>query len=303
MIYPASIPPGLEPAARAPRPPCRPVAPRSAASPRAVVIGSGFGGLAAALRLRAMGLRGDGAGGAGPAGRAGARVRARRLHLRRGAHGDHRALPAGGAVRALRPRDGRLRASWCRWTRSTGSCSTTAATSTTWATRRACWRRSRRSSPRDVDGYRRLAAHAERIFDVGYTRLADRPFDRLADMVRVVPEMVRLGSHRSVGYAGRPLHPRRAAAQAPHLRAAAGGGEPVHHHLHLPADPLAGAEVGGPLRTGRDHVHRPRAGAAAGGAGGGGAARHRRWPHGGPGGTCGGGARRRTAPSTPRRWW
>jgi phytoene desaturase len=53
-------------------------------------------------------------------------------------------------------------------------------------------------SPRDVDGYRRLAAHAERIFDVGYTRLADRPFDRAADMLRVVPEMIRLGSHRSV---------------------------------------------------------------------------------------------------------
>ena len=34
-------------------------------------------------------------------------------------------------------------------------------------------------NPRDVDGYRRLAAHAERIFDVGYTQLADRPFDRV----------------------------------------------------------------------------------------------------------------------------
>jgi phytoene desaturase len=53
-------------------------------------------------------------------------------------------------------------------------------------------------SPRDVDGYRRLAAHAERIFDVGYTRLADQPFDRAADMLRVVPEMIRLRSHRSV---------------------------------------------------------------------------------------------------------
>lgn len=52
--------------------------------------------------------------------------------------------------------------------------------------------------PRDVDGYRRLAAHAERIFDVGYTRLADQPFDRARDMLRVVPEMIRLGSHRTV---------------------------------------------------------------------------------------------------------
>lgn len=53
-------------------------------------------------------------------------------------------------------------------------------------------------SPRDVDGYRRLAAHAERIFEVGYLQLADRPFDRLSDMLRVVPDMLRLGSHRSV---------------------------------------------------------------------------------------------------------
>jgi phytoene desaturase len=55
-----------------------------------------------------------------------------------------------------------------------------------------------RLSPRDVDGYRRLAAHAERIFDVGYVQLADQPFDRPADMLRVLPAMVRLSSHRSV---------------------------------------------------------------------------------------------------------
>jgi len=52
--------------------------------------------------------------------------------------------------------------------------------------------------PRDVDGYRRLAAHAQRIFDVGYTQLADQPFGRLSDMLRVIPAMVKLGSHRSV---------------------------------------------------------------------------------------------------------
>lgn len=55
-----------------------------------------------------------------------------------------------------------------------------------------------RFDPRDVDGYRRLAAHAERIFDVGYTRLADRPFHRPADMLRVIPAMLRLGSYRTV---------------------------------------------------------------------------------------------------------
>ena len=53
-------------------------------------------------------------------------------------------------------------------------------------------------SPRDVDGYRRLARMAERIFEVGYTGLADRPFHRLSQMLRVLPDMARLGSHRSV---------------------------------------------------------------------------------------------------------
>ncbi len=52
--------------------------------------------------------------------------------------------------------------------------------------------------PRDVDGYRRLAAQAERIFDVGFSQLSDVPFDRATDMARVIPRMLALGNHRSV---------------------------------------------------------------------------------------------------------
>jgi phytoene desaturase len=55
-----------------------------------------------------------------------------------------------------------------------------------------------RMSPRDVEGYRKLAAHAERIFDVGYTQLADQPFGTLSEMLRAVPDMMRLGSYRTV---------------------------------------------------------------------------------------------------------
>jgi len=55
-----------------------------------------------------------------------------------------------------------------------------------------------RMSPADVDGYRRLAAHAERIFDIGYTQLADQPFGTLGEMMRVVPDMIKLGSYRTV---------------------------------------------------------------------------------------------------------
>ncbi len=53
-------------------------------------------------------------------------------------------------------------------------------------------------SPRDVDGYKKMAEHSRRIFEVGYEQLADVPFDRLSDMLRIIPEMLKLGNHRTV---------------------------------------------------------------------------------------------------------
>lgn len=50
----------------------------------------------------------------------------------------------------------------------------------------------------DVEGYKRLAAHSKKIFDVGYTQLADQPFDTIMDMMRVVPDMMKLENYRSV---------------------------------------------------------------------------------------------------------
>jgi len=55
-----------------------------------------------------------------------------------------------------------------------------------------------RLSPTDVEGYRALARRARRIFEKGYEELADRPFDRVTDMLRVVPDMARLGCFRSM---------------------------------------------------------------------------------------------------------
>ncbi len=55
-----------------------------------------------------------------------------------------------------------------------------------------------RLSPKDVDGYKKLVNHAERIFDIGYTELADQPFSRLSDMLRIVPDLTRLSAYRSV---------------------------------------------------------------------------------------------------------
>lgn len=56
----------------------------------------------------------------------------------------------------------------------------------------------RRFSPGDVDNYQRLVKHAERIFDIGYSKLADQPFQRLSDMLRIIPDLVRLSAYRSV---------------------------------------------------------------------------------------------------------
>ena len=53
-------------------------------------------------------------------------------------------------------------------------------------------------SPQDVDGYRRLAKHSEEIFDIGYMKLADVPFDTVGEMMRAAPDMIRLKNYRSV---------------------------------------------------------------------------------------------------------
>jgi phytoene desaturase len=53
-------------------------------------------------------------------------------------------------------------------------------------------------SPEDVEGYRKLAEHAQRIFAIGYEKLAHVPFDRLSDMLRIVPKMLELENYRTV---------------------------------------------------------------------------------------------------------
>lgn len=52
-------------------------------------------------------------------------------------------------------------------------------------------------SPDDIEGYRRFAAEAERILDAGFP-LIDKPFTRIRDMVRVLPQLVRLRADRPV---------------------------------------------------------------------------------------------------------
>lgn len=50
----------------------------------------------------------------------------------------------------------------------------------------------------DVAGYRRLVDHSGRIFDVGYTQLVDANFSSFGDMLRIVPDLVRLRAYKSL---------------------------------------------------------------------------------------------------------
>lgn len=52
--------------------------------------------------------------------------------------------------------------------------------------------------PGDRAGYLRLLEHSRNIYRVGFERLSDQPFDRFWTMVKQVPELLRLRNHETV---------------------------------------------------------------------------------------------------------
>lgn len=56
----------------------------------------------------------------------------------------------------------------------------------------------RQINPDDMEGYKKLAEHSRRIFEIGYEQLADVPFERLSDMLRILPEILKLENYRTV---------------------------------------------------------------------------------------------------------
>jgi phytoene desaturase len=56
----------------------------------------------------------------------------------------------------------------------------------------------RRFNPDDVEGYRRFLEKSEDIFEIGFEELGHVPFGNLTDMLKIVPAMMKLESHRSV---------------------------------------------------------------------------------------------------------
>jgi phytoene desaturase len=55
-----------------------------------------------------------------------------------------------------------------------------------------------KTSPRDVEGYKRFLRYSEEVFREGYEKLAHVPFLNWSDMVAVAPQLVRLKAYRSV---------------------------------------------------------------------------------------------------------
>ncbi|MEJ2087023.1 MAG: phytoene desaturase family protein, partial [Gammaproteobacteria bacterium] len=53
-------------------------------------------------------------------------------------------------------------------------------------------------NPEDVEGYRKFLAYSEEVLKEGYVKLGTVPFLHFSDMIKAAPELVRLQSYRSV---------------------------------------------------------------------------------------------------------
>jgi phytoene desaturase len=59
-------------------------------------------------------------------------------------------------------------------------------------------RRVAQFAPGDLDGYREMILKAKAIFEKGFVELSDRPFLKFTDMIRIAPDLLRLQSHKTV---------------------------------------------------------------------------------------------------------
>lgn len=56
----------------------------------------------------------------------------------------------------------------------------------------------KKKSPDDVEGYKKFLEYSKEVFDEGYTKLAATPFLHLWSMVKVSPQLLKLSAYRSV---------------------------------------------------------------------------------------------------------
>lgn len=56
----------------------------------------------------------------------------------------------------------------------------------------------RNLEPKDVNGYLKMLNHAEAIFKLGYLKLADQPFHKLSSLIKYAPDIIKLKGYQSV---------------------------------------------------------------------------------------------------------
>ncbi|MEX0723365.1 MAG: phytoene desaturase [Gracilimonas sp.] len=56
----------------------------------------------------------------------------------------------------------------------------------------------RKRNPNDVDGYEKFIKTTKAIFDKGFVELADKPFLKFTDMLKVAPDLIKLQSYKTV---------------------------------------------------------------------------------------------------------
>lgn len=56
----------------------------------------------------------------------------------------------------------------------------------------------RKRSPEDVEGYEKFLGTTKAIFDKGFVELADQPFLKFSDMLKVAPDLIKLQSYKTV---------------------------------------------------------------------------------------------------------
>lgn len=56
----------------------------------------------------------------------------------------------------------------------------------------------RKRNPDDVEGYKKFLGTTKAIFDKGFVELADKPFLKFTDMLKVAPDLIKLQSYKSV---------------------------------------------------------------------------------------------------------
>ncbi len=170
---------------------------RGTTGAHAVVIGAGFGGLASALRLRAKGYavtvleRGQSLGGRA------------RVFERDGFRHDAgpTVITAPFLFDELFELFGRRRedyvtfvplSPWYRFFYQDGS------TFDYGGTVEDTVAEIRRIEPRDGDGYLAMVEHSRKLYDSGFTDLADQPFHKFTTMLKQIPTLGRLRADRSV---------------------------------------------------------------------------------------------------------